>query len=98
MNNDRDTSVKVAVRVRPLNDYEAVQDSAFCINVVPGETQIQVGDDSFFTFDHTFGEDCTQENIYHECVEELLEAAFEGFNATILAYGQTGDVNLLSIE
>lgn len=37
---DKDTTVKVAVRIRPLNDYEAVQDSSLCIDVVPGETQV----------------------------------------------------------
>lgn len=38
---DKDTSVKVAVRIRPLNDYEAVQDSSLCIDVVHGETQVE---------------------------------------------------------
>ena len=39
---EKDTSVKVAVRIRPLNDYEAVQDSSLCIDVVPGETQVSI--------------------------------------------------------
>lgn len=48
------------------------------------------GSDNLFTFDHVFGTDCGQREIYDECVDSLLNAAFEGFNATILAYGQTG--------
>ncbi len=39
---DKDTTVKVAVRIRPLNDYEAVQDSSLCIDVVSGETQVSL--------------------------------------------------------
>ena len=30
-----------------------------------------------------------QERLY-DCVQPLIEAAFEGYNSTILAYGQTG--------
>jgi kinesin family member 21 len=87
---DKDNSVKVAVRIRPLSDYEAVQDSTVCLSVIPGEAQIRAGGESLFSFDYVFGDDCTQDNIYDDCVSDLLEAAFEGFNATILAYGQTG--------
>lgn len=43
-----------------------------------------------FTFDHVFDHNTQQSNIYDECVQDLVDAAFEGFNATILAYGQTG--------
>ncbi len=39
---EKDTSVKVAVRIRPLNDYEAVQDSSYCVDVVPGDTQVSI--------------------------------------------------------
>ena len=51
---------------------------------------LRTGSDNLFTFDHVFGTDCGQRVIYDECVDSLLNAAFEGFNATILAYGQTG--------
>ena len=30
-----------------------------------------------------------QPEIYRECVHSLLTSFFEGYNATILAYGQT---------
>ena len=29
--------------------------------------------------------------MYEGCVESLVMSAFEGFNATVLAYGQTGE-------
>lgn len=51
---------------------------------------ISKGADNLFTFDHVFGTESNQSTIYNECVNELVNSAFEGFNVTILAYGQTG--------
>ena len=31
-----------------------------------------------------------QEQVYRECVAPLVEGCFDGYNATVLAYGQTG--------
>ena len=39
-NVDRDNSVKVAVRIRPLNDDELAQDSGYFITPVPGQSQV----------------------------------------------------------
>jgi len=52
--------------------------------------QLVVGNDTPFTFDFVFGRDSTQEEIYNDCVSPLVSAALEGYNGTILAYGQTG--------
>ncbi len=81
-----DTSVKVAVRIRPLNSSEQEKDNIHCLKAV--DDQI-VGGDAVFTFDHTFSHDCEQSSLFEVCVVDLVNAAFEGFNATILAYGQT---------
>lgn len=90
VNMQNDTSVKVAVRIRPLSTTESSIDDILSINVVPGENQIIAGSDLYFTFDHAFGVDNSQSFIFDECVNDLLSSAFEGFNATIIAYGQTG--------
>lgn len=71
-NLSEDTTVKVAVRIRPLNEYEAVQDSSECMDIVPGRHQIRAGDSLYYTFDHVFGTASTQEDIFKECVSELL--------------------------
>ncbi len=31
-----------------------------------------------------------QAMVYESCVEPLVKACFEGYNATVFAYGQTG--------
>lgn len=35
-----------------------------------------------------FDIDSQQEQIYTQCIEKLIEGCFEGYNATVFAYGQ----------
>ncbi|KAL1470996.1 hypothetical protein MTO96_023915 [Rhipicephalus appendiculatus] len=85
-----DTSVRVAVRVRPLIPREVIDLCHACTSVTPGEPQIWVGKEKAFTFDHVFDCPSEQEAIYNNCVRQLIDGCFEGYNATVLAYGQTG--------
>ena len=39
---DAGTSVKVAVRIRPLNSDEFLEDGQLCINTVPGVPQVTI--------------------------------------------------------
>jgi hypothetical protein len=32
----------------------------------------------------------SQATVYRECVEDVVKQVFEGYNGTIMAYGQTG--------
>lgn len=57
---------------------------------MPGEPQVVLGKDKAFTYDHVFDMDTQQETIYNQCTERLIEGCFEGYNATIFAYGQVG--------
>jgi hypothetical protein len=43
-----------------------------------------------FTYDHTFGVQATNRHIYEAVGRPLLSSALDGYNATLLAYGQTG--------
>lgn len=43
-----------------------------------------------FTFDRCFGGSATQAEIYDDLIQPLLSSCLEGYNATALAYGQTG--------
>lgn len=42
-----------------------------------------------FVFDRVFGEDTTQEGIW-DYVNESIEAFLQGYNVSVLAYGQSG--------
>lgn len=52
--------------------------------------QVVAGDSRCFRFDHVFGVDSAQEEVYRRTTQPLVERCLDGFNATVLAYGQTG--------
>ncbi|KAI4065359.1 kinesin family member 21A, partial [Homo sapiens] len=82
--------VRVAVRIRPQLAKEKIEGCHICTSVTPGEPQVFLGKDKAFTFDYVFDIDSQQEQIYIQCIEKLIEGCFEGYNATVFAYGQTG--------
>ncbi|KAA8590350.1 hypothetical protein FQN60_014284 [Etheostoma spectabile] len=55
---------------------------------MPGEPQVILGKDKSFTYDYMFDMDSQQDTIYAACTEKLIEGCFEGYNATVFAYGQ----------
>ncbi|XP_043302737.1 kinesin-like protein KIF21A isoform X5 [Cervus elaphus] len=104
-----ESSVRVAVRIRPQLAKERIEGCHICTSVTPGEPQVFLGKDKAFTFDYVFDIDSQQEQIYTQCIEKLIDGCFEGYNATVFAYGQTGagktytmgtgfDVNIIEEE
>lgn len=86
------TTVKVAVRVRPLSDKEIREGGTECVEVTENSvTLVQENQQPHvFAFDHVFGVDSTQPQVFDMLGMPLLDKAFEGYNATVFAYGQTG--------
>ncbi|OBS66293.1 hypothetical protein A6R68_05165, partial [Neotoma lepida] len=96
-------------KIRPQLAKEKIEGCHICTSVTPGEPQVFLGKDKAFTFDYVFDIDSQQEQIYTQCIEKLIEGCFEGYNATVFAYGQTGagktytmgtgfDVNIMEEE
>ncbi|KAM6464130.1 kinesin-like protein KIF16B isoform 3-T3 [Liasis olivaceus] len=103
-------SVKVAVRVRPINRREQELDAKFIISMEKNQTTITnikipeggTGDlgrerTKTFTYDFSyFSADpespiyASQEMVFNNLGIDVLQSAFEGYNACIFAYGQTG--------
>lgn len=75
-------------RIRPQLAKEKIEGCHICTSVMPGEPQVVLGKDKAFTYDYIFDMDTQQETIYNDCTERLIEGCFEGYNATIFAYGQ----------
>ena len=76
-----DTSVKVAVRIRPLNADEQAEDSQQqCIKSIPGVPQIIAGSDTMFTFDYVFGTESSQASIYDDCVVPLVNGILKYYS------------------
>ncbi|NXM91930.1 KI21B protein, partial [Oenanthe oenanthe] len=76
--------------IRPQLPKEKIEGCHICTSVTPGEPQVLLGKDKAFTYDFVFDLDTWQERIYSTCMGKLIEGCFEGYNATVLAYGQTG--------
>uniref|UniRef100_A0A803T5W9 Kinesin family member 21A n=1 Tax=Anolis carolinensis TaxID=28377 RepID=A0A803T5W9_ANOCA len=96
-------------RIRPQLAKEKIEGCHICTSVTPGEPQVFLGKDKAFTFDYVFDIESQQEEIYVQCINKLIEGCFEGYNATVFAYGQTGagktytmgtgfDVNIMEEE
>lgn len=57
------------------------------------DQQLDVGEDAQrrdFSFDAILDENVTQEHVYETLAKPLVDDVLQGFNATIMAYGQTG--------
>ncbi|XP_049882022.1 kinesin-like protein KIF21A isoform X2 [Pectinophora gossypiella] len=87
-----ESSVRVAVRIRPQTPGEIVEGCGICARAggPAGEGGVALGAERAFTFDFAFEPSVNQQEVYDTCVKKLVEAALDGYNATVLAYGQTG--------
>jgi kinesin family member 5 len=86
-------NIKVVCRVRPLNEKEFQRSEEMCLEISRQKKTVDCrsenGDLLSFTFDDVFSSSCTQEEVYRIAAKPIINAVFEGFNGTILAYGQT---------
>lgn len=59
----------------------------FSKSVVPQGKRVK---DQTFAFDRVFDENITQGDVYDHTTRPLLDNVFDGYNATVFAYGATG--------
>ncbi|RIA92757.1 P-loop containing nucleoside triphosphate hydrolase protein, partial [Glomus cerebriforme] len=90
------TSVQVAVRIRPITNEDLINlPTRFQRSVLstapyaPNQVIVAGEKKQYFSYDHVFGPDSTQKDIYDKAVLKLIDKFLEGYNVTILAYGQT---------
>ncbi|CAK8686594.1 unnamed protein product [Clavelina lepadiformis] len=82
--------VRVAVRSRPLLQWELSEGAKECVNFINEAQQVIVNSNRAFTFDYVFNPHSEQEKVYQKAVLPLIDGIFKGYNGTVLAYGQTG--------
>ncbi|CAO3593340.1 unnamed protein product [Absidia cylindrospora] len=89
-------AVQVAVRIRPLSDKDRTQPRfahAASDNVLQAHENntvvISPPHNKIFTFDHVFGPQTQQAEIFAALGEKSIRKFVEGYNVTMLAYGQT---------
>ena len=84
-------SAATAVNQREINQSEAkiviIKENGYaCLQ----QTEEDGGQMREFSFDYTYDDDSIQQTVYDNLGAPLLNKAFEGWNGTIFAYGQTG--------
>eukprot|EP00941_MAST-03F_sp_MAST-3F-sp1_P004629 g4629.t1 len=89
--------VKVIVRVRPIFGKEVAEGRKACVKCDEENAQVSIFNPQLpgsqpkaFTFDHVYGPNSKQIDIYNKTASPLVDSVLEGFNGTIFAYGQTG--------
>ncbi|KAG1707326.1 hypothetical protein DVH05_026518 [Phytophthora capsici] len=96
-------NVQVAVRVRPFNEREKSMESTSCIRMVKETQQTIITDpetnvEKAFTFDYSYNsfvppsetDHASQKTVWEDIGIKVLEHAWNGFNVSLFAYGQTG--------
>ncbi|RWR87555.1 kinesin-like protein KIN-UB isoform X1 [Cinnamomum micranthum f. kanehirae] len=88
--------VRVAVRLRPRNAEELVADADFadCVELQPELKRLKLRknnwDSDTYEFDEVLTEFASQKRVYEVVAKPVVESVLEGYNGTVMAYGQTG--------
>ncbi|KAI3453539.1 hypothetical protein Pfo_010202 [Paulownia fortunei] len=88
--------VRVAVRLRPRNSEERVADADFadCVELQPELKRLKLRknnwDSDTYEFDEVLTEFASQKRVYEVVAKPVVESVLDGYNGTVMAYGQTG--------
>lgn len=88
--------VRVAVRLRPRNAEESVADADFadCVELQPELKRLKLRKNNWdadtYEFDEVLTEFASQKRVYEVVARPVVESVLDGYNGTIMAYGQTG--------
>ncbi|KAM7265673.1 hypothetical protein ACFE04_003356 [Oxalis oulophora] len=88
--------VRVAVRLRPRNTEDLLSDADFAdsVELQPELKRLKLKKNNWNTeayrFDEVFTETASQRRVYEVVAKPVVESVLDGYNGTIMAYGQTG--------
>ncbi|GMQ05134.1 hypothetical protein CsSME_00050279 [Camellia sinensis var. sinensis] len=88
--------VRVAVRLRPRNAEELSADADFadCVELQPELKRLKLRrnnwDSDTYEFDEVLTEFASQKRVYEVVAKPVVESVLDGYNGTVMAYGQTG--------
>lgn len=88
--------VRVAVRLRPRNAEELAADADFadCVELLPELKRLKLRknnwDSDTYEFDEVLTEFASQKRVYEVVAKPVVESVLDGYNGTVMAYGQTG--------
>ena len=74
--------------MRPLIKLEILKNATEAVKVTSNK-KITCGEDREYLFDQVYIEESTKNDIFDNSVKNNLDKCLEGYNFTVLAYGQT---------
>lgn len=88
--------VRVAVRLRPRNAEETIADADLpdCVELQPELKRLKLRRNNWesdtYEFDEVLTEFASQRRVYEVVARPVVESVLDGYNGTVMAYGQTG--------
>jgi hypothetical protein len=92
MSQKKDNNVTVGVRIRPRNEKELTAGMPVFFSPTPDSSAVQELDESgasmkHWSYDHVFGPDCSNKDVFDTMGTKLVDAAMEGYNTVMFMYG-----------
>ncbi len=89
------SSIKVAVRLRPLNEDEsnsqpAVHASSADNKVIALRGFGKAQQRTIYNFDTVFSPSASQREVFDSTLKPVIKEVLFGYESTVFAYGQTG--------
>ena len=109
-NAETSKNFKVVVRCRPpvprefdgpkpfANVVSVANDNSITISEAPPSNDDAIYAQHSFTFDHVYDENCSQQDVYEQTARDAVLSTLTGYNASIIAYGQTGTGKTYTME
>ncbi|KAK3099844.1 hypothetical protein FSP39_010656 [Pinctada imbricata] len=83
-------NIKVIGRCRPLTPEEGNRGAKSVVKVSGDKISVESGGkEQSFSFDGAYGGDVSNDQIFKEKCEPMLQRAIEGYNVTLMAWGHT---------
>jgi hypothetical protein len=87
-------TIKVFVRSKPLSGNDTTTTDRNVLNIDEAGSIISFSRDrkgqAEFQFSKVFGPSVSQQSVYNECSNVVIQEVTDGVNCCIMAYGQTG--------
>lgn len=94
-NSTSEQTFKVAVRVRPVVASATASKEEKCIQILSKKSLffddgVNKNKPKKYIYDYIFGENSTQDEVYHTTTSPLIKDVLKGLSAAVFAYGSTG--------
>ncbi len=93
------STVKVAVRLRPMNTKEEAEGTLPVVHASSAEKTVtalkgigKAQTRTTFNFDAVFSSYATQKEVFDSTLKPIVTDVLQGYESTVFAYGQTGKI------